>query len=293
MNDRQVAIVTGGTRGVGFETARQLAGRGFRVFVTGRSQASTDEAVAQLRALASPAGVEAMVLDLGDFASVRRFAEAFRARGLPLHLLINNAGTMVTDQPRRANADGVESILAANAIGPFLLTHLLLEHLRASSPARVVNVSSRSHMPGSGLGAEVEWDWEDPNGERRWDAMRFYKNSKLAVMWLTYELSRRLAGSGVVAHAACPGFVPSTLAETARGGRRFFMKYVARFLPTARTVEQAAANTLLAATGAAYGEQSGAFLGEEKEVRSSDQSYDEAQARRFWEWAAQRAGVEG
>ena len=303
-NDK-IAIVTGSTRGVGFETARQLVAQGFHVVVTGRSQAGAEEAAATLRAPSATTygafdapylrrgPVDAMALDLGDFASVRRFAAAFLARDLPLHLLVNNAGMMSTEPPRRVNAEGVESILAANAVGPFLLTQLLLDKLRASAPARVVNVSSRSHLPGSGLGAEVEWDWDDPNGEQRWDGMRFYKNSKLAVMWLTYELSRRLAGTHVVVHAACPGWVPSTLAETSHGGRRLFMKYVARFLPNARSVEQAAANTLLAATGAAYGERSGLFFGEEKEVRSSEQSYDEAQARRFCDWAAARAGITG
>lgn len=290
MASERVAIVTGGTRGIGFETAKGLVAQAFHVVVTGRSEASAEEAAGRLRALAQGAKVDGAALDLADFSSVRRFAEAFLARGLPLTVLVNNAGTM-TQATERALAGDMEATLAANAVGPLLLTRLLEGKLVASAPSRVVNVSSRAHLPGSGYGAEVEWDWEDVEGARRWEPMRFYKNSKLAVMWWTGELARRLEGTGVVVHAVCPGFVPATVAEHAHGVRRFLMKHVLPHLPGARSVEQAAGNTLFAATSAPAGERTGRFYGEEKEVAASAQANDVAQAKRFWAWASERAGL--
>src|SRR5438309_1058507 len=101
----RTAIVTGSTKGIGFDTARKLAQRSYRVVVTGRSQSSADEAAARLRALVPGAAIHGMAVDLADFASVRRFAEAFQREGLPLHLLINNAATMVTTAERRVTGE--------------------------------------------------------------------------------------------------------------------------------------------------------------------------------------------
>lgn len=292
MSSERIAIVTGSTRGIGFETARKLAGLGFRVIVTGRGQAGCDDAANKLGPQA-----EGMPLDLGSFADIRRFASAFRARHSRLELLVNNAG-MMSGADRSGTAtpsltvDGLEATLQANAVGPFLLTRLLLDALLAAAPARVVNVSSRAHMPGSGYGAEVGWDWDNLRGEKGFEPMRFYKNSKLAMMWFTYELARRLEGKGVTVNAVCPGFVPATVGEHAHGVQRVLFKYVMPWMPGAHSVEQAAQNTVFAATDPRYATRTGAFVGEEREVESSAQSRSEAEARRFWELACAATGLD-
>lgn len=277
------AIVTGGTKGIGFVTAKKLAQRGYRVIVTGRSRAQAEEAAKTIGPNASGAA-----LDVSSLESVRAFAARFEG---PLKLLVNNAGNMSLDKAAVITKDGIEATLATNTIGPFLLTRLLLPHLREAKPARVVNVGSRAHLPKSGYGAEVNWDFENMKGEKSYEPMTFYKNSKLALMWLVYELDRRLAGSGVVVNAVCPGFVPETVAEHAKGVRYFLFKHVLTHMPNAHTAEEAADNTVFVATDPKYETRGGAFVGEQKEVKSSEESYDQAKAKRFWKIACELAGV--
>ena len=296
MAGEKVAIVTGSTRGIGFDTARKLAELGFHVIVTGRGQGAVDDAAKRLASAVEGAQVEGQPLDLASFADIRRFADAFKARRLPLQLLVNNAGAMFGadrsgPQTPTLTADGLEATLQTNAVGPFLLTQLLLDALLDSAPSRVVNVASRAHLPKSGYGAEVNWDWDNLKGERGYEAMRFYKNSKLATMWFTYELARRLEGKGVTVNAVCPGFVPATVGEHAKGFQRVLFKYVMPWMPGARTLDQASQNTVFAATHPTYGARSGAFIGEEREVTSSEQAQSAAEARRFWEYACSVTGI--
>jgi retinol dehydrogenase-12 len=291
VDDRKTVLITGGTKGIGFATARGLASRGHRVVLTGRVQAACDDAARAIASSASGAQVVGMALDLASLASVREFARAFLAEGRPLHVLINNAGQLSLDKTLRLTGDGIESTLATNAIGPFLLTQLLREALLRSAPARIVNVSSRVHMPNSGMAGEVSWDWDNLRGEKSFDPVVFYKNSKLAMMWMTYELDRRLAATGITVNAVCPGFVPETLAEHRRGLSRWLYKHVMTHLPGTRTVAQAADNTLFAATDPAYATKGGVFIGERKEIPSSDDSYDEAKAKRFWKLACELTGT--
>ena len=282
----KTAIVTGGTKGIGYVTAKKLAARGFRVIVTGRSQEQADEAAKKL-AEETSGSVSGAALDVSSLDSVRAFASRFEG---PLALLVNNAGNMSLAEKAVITKDGIEATLATNAVGPFLLTRLLLPKLREGAPARVVNVGSRAHLPKSGYGAEVNWDWENMKGEKSYEPMTFYKNSKLALMWLGYELDRRLAGSGVTVNAVCPGFVPETVAEHAKGFRYVLFKHVLTHMPNAHTAEEAADNTVFVATDPKYETRGGAFVGEKKEVKSSEESYDEAKAKRFWKIACDLVG---
>jgi retinol dehydrogenase-12 len=282
------ALVTGSTKGIGLLTARNLARRGFRVVVTGRSQSTCDEAAMKISAEVPGSTATGMALDLSSLDAVRAFAS--RLEG-PLDLLVNNAGNMSLDKKATLTKDGIEATLATNVIGPFLLTRLLLPKLRQAAPSRIVNVGSRAHLPKSGYGAEVNWDWDNLKGERSYEPMTFYKNSKLAVMWFTYELDRRLAGSGVVVNAVCPGFVPETVAEHAKGVRYFLFKHVMTHMPGAHTAEEAADNTVFAATDPAYEKKGGAFIGEKKEVKASDEAHDPAKAGRFWKLACSLTGL--
>ena len=199
----RVALITGANTGIGLVTARELARRGAQVFIACRSAERAQPALEQIRSASADAQVEALALDLGDFASVRQCAAGFLERKLPLHLQINNAGLAGT---RGFTASGFELAFGVNHMGHFLFTQLLLERIKASAPARIVTLASRAHIRTSGI------DWEavrQPTRTRT--AIAEYAASKLANVWFSAELGRRLAGSGVNTYALHPGVVASDI----------------------------------------------------------------------------------
>jgi NAD(P)-dependent dehydrogenase (short-subunit alcohol dehydrogenase family) len=199
----KTAIVTGAASGIGVETARALAGAGARVVMPVRSRAKAEAAAADIRASTGNSAVEVADMDLADYASVRRFAEAFVASGSPLHLLINNAGIMAT--PERRIMGGFESQFGTNHLGHMLLAGRLMPALLKGAPGRVVALSSIGHRR-SGV------NFEDPNFERRpyekWEA---YGQSKSANSLFAVGLNARLEGRGVAAYAVHPGGIMTEL----------------------------------------------------------------------------------
>jgi len=228
-----------------------------------------------------------MPLDLASLRGVRAFARDYLSRRWPLHLLVNNAGLMLQGKSMQVSADGHELTLATDVLGPFLLTRALESALVDSAPARVVFVGSRLHMPKSGFGGEVHFDFDNLRGEKWYDGAVFYKNARLATMWVAYELQRRLAGKGVSVNVVCPGFVPVTIAEQERGLRRFFLKHVMPLFPGTSTVEAASENTVFVATSPLYATVGGRFVTGQREIPSSAESYDELAAGRFWKLASE------
>jgi len=284
----RVAMITGGNSGIGFATARKLAAQGFHVIMASRNQQTSAQAIARIRAGQPDASVESIPLDLASFASVRQCAAAFQAQGTPLHVLINNAGGAIKGQQASFTADGFELTFGTNHLGHFLLTNLLLDELKQSAPARVITVSSQRHIPGYAGGPGAKFDYDNLKGEKFYDSAAFYNNSKLANMWFTYELQRRLAGTGVTSNAVCPGFVPEAIGDrrTSPLDRLLYRKILPR-MPFARSLDQASASYLIAATDPQFEGVGGKFIVDGKERRSSDESYDEEKARRLWEvsWA--------
>src|SRR5512135_2441174 len=288
VNGLHVAMITGGNSGIGFATARKLASKGFHVIMASRNQQTSAQASARIQAANPNVGVESIPLDLASFASVRQCAAVFQAKGYPLHLLINNAGGSNPGQHARFTADGFEMTFGTNHLGHFLLTNLLLDDLKRSAPARVVTVSSQRHIPGYAGGPGAKFDYDNLKGEKFYDSATFYCNSKLANMWFTYELQRRLAGTGVTSNPVCPGFVPEAIGDrrTSSFDRVLYRKILPHML-FARTLDQASASYLTAATDPRWEGVGGKFIVDGQERRSSDESYDEAKARRLWElsWA--------
>lgn len=288
VNQRRVAMITGGNSGIGFATASKLAAQGFHVILASRNQQTSARAMARIHAGNPNASVESLPLDLASFAAVRQCAAAFQAQGYPLHVLINNAGGSIAGKQASFTTDGFELTLGTNHLGHFLLTNLLLDNLKRSAPARVITVSSQLHIPGYGGGPPPDFDYDNLKGEKYYDARVFYRNSKLANMWFTYELQRRLTGTGVTSNAVCPGFVPAAIADRRTSLiERFIYKQILARMPFARSLEQASASYLVAATDPHLEGAGGKFIVDGKERRSSDDSYDEQKARRLWElsWA--------
>ncbi|MBE2254219.1 MAG: SDR family NAD(P)-dependent oxidoreductase [Myxococcus sp.] len=278
-------LVTGGGRGLGKGVAAALAAAGHRVLLTARSPEAGARAVDEVKRAHPQAEVSHGTLDLASFDSIRAFA-----RGLPAEqrfdVVMHIAGVMQQSPTRRRSADGLEETLAVNALGPFLLTHELLPRLGGGQgPGRVVGVSSRLHLPDS-RGEPVRYDFDDPNLERGYHHERAYKNSKLALLWFLYELSRRVPKERFTVHGVCPGFVPETAAASARGFMRLVLRYALPHLAFATRFDDAVANLCFTAVDPSLDATTGLFWAERAPLESSPQSRDEADAKRFFAWAA-------
>ena len=291
----RTALVTGTTvGGLGHHTALELARRGARVILAGRSADRTAATTAAIRGEVPDAALEPLALDLADLSSVRRAAAAASELG-PVDVLVNNAGVMAT--PHQRTADGLELQMATNHFGPFLLTGLLLPQVAASEHGRVVTVSSSLHR--AARRAPLD-DPRRPRGYRRWSV---YAQSKLANLLFTFELERRLRAAGlpVAALAAHPGFASTHLAANGQYGRS--SGGVASILDGAiklvspNTAARGAWPTLMAATadlpGATYVGPDGVLEGggHPKVTGASRLAYDEVAQRRLWELSEQTVGL--
>jgi len=196
----KTVVVTGGNSGIGLETAAALAGMGARVLLTARSSDRGRTAVAQIVDRTPDAKVQLVVFDLADLSSVRRGAAEILEQAPRVDVLVNNAGLVLSE--RKVTTDGYEATFAINHLGPFLLTNLLLDRIRASTPARIVNVASTAHNS-----ARKGIPFDDLQSEQHYRGMRVYGQSKLANILFTLELSRRLEGTGVTANSLHPGTV--------------------------------------------------------------------------------------
>jgi NAD(P)-dependent dehydrogenase (short-subunit alcohol dehydrogenase family) len=284
-------LITGSGRGLGRVTCEKLAGAGHHVFLTARTQAKAEKAANEIATAVPAAKLSPRGLDLASLASVRAFASGLLGEGVTLDLLFNVAGVMQTNPVRELSADGYEVTLAVNALAPFLLTRMLLPALQRAPKARVINVSSRMHLPGS-RGKPVDFDFDDPNLERNYNPDRAYKNSKLALLWFTYELQRRLGPSPLTVNAVCPGFVPATARDSSRKPfERWLLKHVLPHFSFTSTVDDATDSFVFMATDPGVGERGGRFFGEKKEIASSPESHDEEKAKRFWALASRLTGL--
>jgi NAD(P)-dependent dehydrogenase (short-subunit alcohol dehydrogenase family) len=196
----KTVVITGGNSGIGLETAVALARAGANVVITARDAERGKQAVADIKGRSGSDTVDLVVFDLGSLASTRAGAAELLDRCPRIDVLVNNAGVVLTE--RRETVDGFESTFAINHLGPFLLTELLLDRIKASAPARIVNVASTAHR-----GARTGLDFDDLQATKGYRGMRVYGASKLANIMFTKELARRLAGTGVTVNAVHPGTV--------------------------------------------------------------------------------------
>jgi NAD(P)-dependent dehydrogenase (short-subunit alcohol dehydrogenase family) len=201
--DGRTFLITGANTGIGKETARALARGGARLYLACRSPENGRQTIEEISGQTGNRDLALLSLDLGDLASVRRCAEDFLATGEPLHVLINNAGVAGA---RGLTASGFERMFGTNHVGPFLFTNLLLDRLRSSGPARIVNVASVAHFDASGIDFDAV-----RRPTRTITGMREYSVSKLANVLHVQELARRLDGSGVTTYALHPGVVASDI----------------------------------------------------------------------------------
>jgi retinol dehydrogenase 12 len=275
----KVCLVTGATSGIGDVTATDVARRGARVLVVGRSPERCAATLERIRSQTGATDVETLVADLSSQAEVRRLADEVRRRCDRLDVLVNNAGGMFLQ--RRESVDGIELTLALNHLSYFLLTGLLRPLLESSAPARIVNVASDAHTGGS-------IDFEDIQGRRRYSGWRAYQQSKLANILFTYELARRLQGTGVTANTLHPGFVRTRFFQDFSGWVGFITKLGASLI--AIGPEEGARTSIYLATSPEVAGVTGQYFVKCRPVRSSSRSYDRADAERLWRVSEEMTG---
>ena len=267
----KTCLVTGASRGIGKATALALAARGARVVLACRDRGRGDQALADIRAAVPDADVAVLLADLSSLAETRALAAGFLAGHSRLDVLVNNAGAIFGD--RRVTVDGFEATFATNHLSYFVLTRELEGVLRASGPARIVNVASRAHERG-------RLDFADPQAERGYRGMQVYSNSKLANVLFTYELARRLTGSGVTANCLHPGVVASHFALEHGGWMGWAFRLMRPFLISPAA---GAATSVHLAVSPEVGGTTGRYFDRCREVPSSPGSLDAAAAKRLWD----------
>ena len=265
----KTAVVTGGNSGIGFETARELARRGWRVIITGQD-------AAKLRAAAEAIGPAAsvQVADFASFADVRGLGAALDNEPR-IDVLLNNVGVALSRQ--RQSRDGNDMMLQVNHLSSFLLTSLLLDKLKASAPARIVNVSSRMHRNARDFG------FNDFQFARSYGTGKAYARTKLYNVLFTRELARRLAGSGVTANALHPGMIQTEIGKDGdlRGIASFVWPLLQRL--NGRPIGEASRMPVHLAAAPELEGVTGKYFTTGRAAEPSALAQDDAAARKLWE----------
>lgn len=269
MTDK-ACLVTGGTAGIGFVAARELARLGAHVTIVGRNTDRGQGAAAAIRSATGNDVIAFESADLSDQQELRAFAARYLQRTPRLDVLVNNAGGLFGQ--RRESTDGIEMTFALNHLNYFLLTALLLPALRTAPAGRIVSVASEAHRG-------VHIDFDDLQGELRYRRWIAYRRSKLANLMFTYELARRLTGERVTANALHPGFVATDI-----GVRHGFVPPLLWAIGklAAITPERGAAGIVRLASDTDLAGVSGTYFIEGQPARSSDASHDIEAGRRLW-----------
>jgi retinol dehydrogenase 14 len=274
----KTVLVTGGTGGIGKATAIGLARLGARVGVTGRDAGRAEAAAAEIRTAAGRSAIDAFGADLSSQAEVRWLAAEVLDAYPRLDVLVNNVGGSWAH--RHVTADGLEHTFALNHLAPFLLTNLLLDRLVASAPARVVTVSSGAHNNG-------RIDFDDLQRDKTYSGA--YPQSKLANVMFTYELARRLEGTGVTATVLHPGVVRTGFgAEDQAAVFRVMLPLIRPFM---KSPTRGAATSIYLASSPEVQGVTGRYFVNRKPRTSSKSSYDTAAAARLWQVSADLVGL--
>jgi NAD(P)-dependent dehydrogenase (short-subunit alcohol dehydrogenase family) len=264
----RVCVVTGGTAGIGRATAEELARRGATVVVLGRTPESAERARSEIAAATGNENVEAVAADLASQEQVRRVAAEILARHPQVHVLVNNAG--VFPPARVETEDGIEQALAVNYLSHFLLTHALLDALKAGAPSRIVNVASQVQ------GAKLDFD-DLMHERRKYSTMRAVSASKLAAIYFTKELARRLEGTGVTVNTLHPGLTKTAITKDMSKPMRILLNLVSG------SPEKGARTSVYLATSDEVQGVSGEFFVKGKQRKMPRQATDPETQKRLWE----------
>ena len=275
----KICIITGSNSGIGKETAIGLAKMGATIVMVVRDQERGEKARTEIVKQTGNNSVDLMICDLSSMSSIRHFAEGFKRKYDRLDVLINNAGAVFNK--RELTPEGFERTLAVNYLGPFLLTHELMDLLKSSAPSRIINVSS-------GLAKDGKVDLDDLQSEKNYPRTKAYSrrhapvydNAKLMVMMFTYELARRLEGSGVTVNALMPGFTATNLGKSSGSLTSSIMFKMVR--PMQQSAKKGAETSVYLASSDEVKDVTGKCFAKKKETKTCPASYDEELQKHLW-----------
>jgi NAD(P)-dependent dehydrogenase (short-subunit alcohol dehydrogenase family) len=279
--DGKVCMVTGATAGIGFYTAQEIARMGGRVIIMGRDQKRCREAVNRIWEDSENLSVEYLAADLSSQAQIHTAAKSFYEKYDHLDVLVNNAGGFFLR--RKMSVDGIEMTLALNHLAYYLLTNLLIDALKASPSARVINVSSSTHT-------NEHIDFNNLQLAKFYNPVHAYGQSKLANLLFSYELSRRMAGTGVTSNALSPGWVASDIWKKINPWLTPVLNPIMQRIGI--TPQEGAQTSIYLATSTEVEGITGGYYVNKRPVRSSTASYDLDSARRLWEISAELVNLE-
>ena len=266
----RICIITGANSGVGKATALGLVKMGATIVMVCRNQEKGERALNEIMEECNNASIDLMLADLSSQKEIYQFVHDYKTRYHELHVLINNAGVNLSK--RIMTEDGIETTFAVNSLAPFLLSNLLLDVLQKRHPARIVNVASSIQAN------SIYFD--DLYGENHYRQLKAYSQSKLAVILLTYELARRIEGTGVTANCLHPGYVKTNMVRNFRKFVKYFFPLVGLFLSSPK---KGAKTSIYLASSPEVEDVNGKYFKKRKEVKTNKVSYDRELAQRLWD----------
>jgi NAD(P)-dependent dehydrogenase (short-subunit alcohol dehydrogenase family) len=284
----KICMITGSNSGIGKETAVGLARMGASIVMVCRDRQRGEAAAKEISMRAGVDGrregggggvTDLFIADLSILGSVRQLAQDFKKKYRRLDVLVNNAGLILAK--RTLTKEGLETTFVVNYLSHFLLTNLLLDLLKSSAPSRIINVSSVAHLSG-------HIDFDDLQGETKYGALRAYSQSKLAQMMFTYELAKRLEGTGVTVNAVHPGNVATNWGRKSAGALSVLLRLASPFL---LSPEKGADTLIYLASSPEVANVTGKYFFKRKQVESSAESTDEEKSKRLWEISERLCGL--
>ncbi|MDF2613312.1 MAG: short-chain dehydrogenase [Clostridia bacterium] len=272
MSENKIVLITGGSAGMGKAAASELMRLGYFVIILARNKERGEKALAEIKSESKSNLADLMLCDLASQASIRRFVSQFKEKYKRLDVLINNAGVILPS--RHETNDGFELQFAVNHLGHFLLTNLLLDTIKNSSPARIINVSSGAHKAG-----KIHFD--DLNLKKNYNLIKSYSQSKLANILFTYELADRLKDRGVTVNTLHPGAVATQMGINRTTG--FGTLITSMLKPFFKSPAEGASTTVYLATSNEVQNITGKYFYNKKPIPSSKLSYDKELAKRLWQ----------
>ncbi len=270
----KICLVTGASSGIGKATALGLAKMGATVVMVCRDANKGEAALSEIKPKSGSSSVDLLLADLSSQEAIRRLVTEYKSKYQQLHVLINNAGAYYTK--RRVTVDGLEAMFAVNYLARFLLTSLLLDIIKRSAPARIINVAGAYHAKG-------KIDFNDMQGEKDFEGQRANHQSKLADVLFTYELARRLEGTGVTVNCLHPGMVATDLIDKDRDFPRFFKYLYKLSRPLQKSPARGAETSIYLASSPEVEGITGRYFVDKKIAPSSPESHDTQLAKRLWE----------
>ncbi len=266
MKDR-IILITGATSGIGKETAKGLAQLGATIVFTSRNQKKGLETKNELMQATNNKNIDVLYCDLASFESIRQCCSEFKTKYNQLHVLINNAG--VCDYERKESKDGIENTFATNYLAPFLMTNLLLDIIKKSSPSRIINIVSGLHS------GTIHFD--DLEFKQKFSPMKVYSHSKLALILFTKLLAKKIEGTGVTVNCAQPGMASTNLGRDAGAFSRTIFKLFGK------NPKKAAETIIYLATSKEVETITGEYFQNKKIHESSEESNNMETAKKLWD----------